>query len=319
MSSEICGLHIEADVPLPQLRPSEVEPEVVLSTCRPRIIPNELPAGRVVVDWRNDDGSIYWALSDVESGWSFRIPGFFDLAIDRKVERCLITPNDEGSARFTSVLVSGTFAALLLALRGRHPIHASAVEVGGRCLAFAGDSGTGKSTMTALFCNAGAALVADDVLVVQPGVSKTVTAFPGSVEVRLRLKAAALASKHPSRHTVDERIAMQPPSASGPLPLVAIIEPWPQRNLHSVASHVFNPATSVQFVAENHRIGGWLQPSDLRNRFDEAAALANAVPVLSLEVPWGPPFEPDLVSRICKALRESVGVDLGDIGDQAQR
>ncbi len=58
----------------------------------------------------------------------------------------------------------GPAFALLGRMRGAACIHASAVTIGGSTIAFAGASGTGKSTLAAALMPRGATLVAEDVL-----------------------------------------------------------------------------------------------------------------------------------------------------------
>lgn len=48
------------------------------------------------------------------------------------------------------------------------PLHASAVETGGRAIAFTGPSGSGKSTLAAALCRRGFRLFSDDTLVLVP-------------------------------------------------------------------------------------------------------------------------------------------------------
>lgn len=57
----------------------------------------------------------------------------------------------------------GPVLALLCYLRGLLPLHASAVRIGGRAVAFAGRSGAGKSTLAAALYDRGYALVTDDI------------------------------------------------------------------------------------------------------------------------------------------------------------
>lgn len=77
-------------------------------------------------------------------------------------------------------LLSQVLSFSLLA-RGREPLHASAVAVHGRVVAFVGDCGVGKSSLAAAFLRAGHPLVTDDLLVlseedgrclVQPGIPR---------------------------------------------------------------------------------------------------------------------------------------------------
>src|SRR5205814_1400196 len=69
------------------------------------------------------------------------------------------------------------------------PLHATAVVVDGRGIAFVGHSGFGKSTLAAAFLNAGHRLLTDDLLVVEES-GNAVIAFPGAPRIKLFPKAA---------------------------------------------------------------------------------------------------------------------------------
>jgi hypothetical protein len=86
---------------------------------------------------------------------------------------------------FRGYLLAQVLSFSLLA-RGREPLHASAVTAGGGAIAFLGDCGAGKSSLTAAFLRAGHRLVTDDLLVlgrrqggyaVEPGVGR-IKLFP---------------------------------------------------------------------------------------------------------------------------------------------
>lgn len=62
-----------------------------------------------------------------------------------------------------------TVAALVSAWTGLLPLHATALELAGRAVLFAGPAGAGKSTLAAELLNHGARLIGDDLSVVAPG------------------------------------------------------------------------------------------------------------------------------------------------------
>ena len=68
---------------------------------------------------------------------------------------------------------------LAATLQGLELLHASAVEVGGRTLAFVAASGTGKTSVAAHLVAGGGALLTDDVLALEPSVDG-IAGYPGS-------------------------------------------------------------------------------------------------------------------------------------------
>jgi len=78
----------------------------------------------------------------------------------------------------------GPVLSFVLLRRGFEPIHATAVVIGGRAVAFLGNSGLGKSSLGASFLQAGYRLVTDDLLVLReepPGF----LALPGPSRIKL--------------------------------------------------------------------------------------------------------------------------------------
>ncbi len=59
--------------------------------------------------------------------------------------------------------------ALLLQQRGEVALHASVVEVGGRCVALAGNSGAGKSTLAAWLWSRGHRVLSDEICLLEAG------------------------------------------------------------------------------------------------------------------------------------------------------
>jgi hypothetical protein len=74
----------------------------------------------------------------------------------------------------------GTAMSVLLQQRGFLVLHASAVVIAGKAVAFMGYSGAGKSTTASAFVNQGYALLTDDVLAIQlsQGYPEVVPSYP---------------------------------------------------------------------------------------------------------------------------------------------
>lgn len=82
-------------------------------------------------------------------------------------------------------LVLGAGSSIIGFRRGLVPLHASSVRVGDGCMALAGQTGFGKSTLAASLTDLGYTLHADDLCLLQPGDSDTVMVGGGIQEFRL--------------------------------------------------------------------------------------------------------------------------------------
>ena len=96
-------------------------------------------------------------------------------------------PDANALAFQTYLLVDALLFAMIR--MGREPLHATAVHTPEGVIAFAGESGVGKSTLGALFVRAGYQLVTDDMLVLAPEQAGFV-AHPGPPRLKLHRETA---------------------------------------------------------------------------------------------------------------------------------
>ena len=94
------------------------------------------------------------------------------------------SPNNVADAVMSRVITVAIYQ------RGLLPLHASAVDHGGRLLAICGPSGAGKSTLAAAFAARGAQVVADDTLVLKANGDPR-DAWPGARGLKLTKEALA--------------------------------------------------------------------------------------------------------------------------------
>jgi hypothetical protein len=187
----------------------------------------------------------------------------------------------------------------LLHQRGLLPLHANAVEIGGKAVAFSGRSGAGKSTLAAWFADRGHAILCDDVCAIAaPARGGPPVVFPGVP--RLRLWEDAL--RHSGRsadafeRSFDGHDKYDVPAgaaaAPGPLPLGACYllgeagekeEEGPPGTIHALTG-----VAAVDALMANSYRGGYVKTMGLTaGHLKLALRIAAAVPVNRAERRWG--------------------------------
>jgi hypothetical protein len=138
------GLGIESDLPLPELIPSSVTPEVHIrigALGTEEILPH-------------DDPECY--LGETE----------FGRLLVTKRGHIVFEPVPDTDVGLIRAIVLGPALALFLRLRGYFALHASGIVVEKGVVAFAGNTGWGKSTLAKAFHTQGFPLVTDDILAI---------------------------------------------------------------------------------------------------------------------------------------------------------
>lgn len=229
-------------------------------------------ASRVLMTALQDDQSLRLLFHDA-----------MEAELDCDGSRAVVRVTDD-SSDLADVLVAGPVLATALALRGRPPLHASAVATPAGVVAFAGPSGAGKTTLAAMACAAGARLVSDDTLAVNATID-AVTVSPGSTQLRLRpgVRALAEALEGLKSTTVDDRIGIDlvagdsPRGESLPLRAVVIANGFAGQSLRRMSGA--EAATALLAAA---RVASLEIPSVQRAFLELVAALVRSVPVYEL-------------------------------------
>jgi hypothetical protein len=176
------GLKVRSALPLPELAPVSWEgaPDVVIRADR-----IDHPA--------SDEG-----LTAVDDGMLLEIAEAGRYLV-RDGSEIVVDPLPGIDPRNVRLFLLGSAFGILLHQRGLLPLHANAVEIQGRAIAFMGASGSGKSTLAAWFYDHGHAILADDVCVVDFDSSGNAQAHAGIPRLRLWLDAL-----HRSGRTSDQ-------------------------------------------------------------------------------------------------------------------
>lgn len=184
------ALTIASEIPLPELPAGDGIADVVI---RIDALSEPRPA--------SDAWSIAAAPGEAH-GWApgaggFRVRGGTEIVLDP-------TPNADDRA--VRMAIVGPLLGVILAQRGHFVLHASAVSIDSRAVAFTGPSGRGKSTLVAALARAGYPLITDDMTVIdfsgetpiiKPGFPR-VKLWPDSAEA-LEHDIDALPLIHPDR------------------------------------------------------------------------------------------------------------------------
>lgn len=296
----------EVELPLPPGSAASGDPDLVLRCGDVRPVLAHHPPGSRLAELNGRDGRLVYSLGRDRDRTVLRYPGLCDFVGDRDLTDVTTHLHPEVDPGLLPVLAAGTLLAVHLLLRHHLVLHASAVQLDSRVVAFVGASGMGKSTLAAALCGHGCGLVADDVLRVDPTDTVVMRVHPGSTESRLRMNARGLADTAPShavRPTADGRLALRPHArADGPLPLAACVVPRPSRAATEVSVHRLPPAKALLRMIQFPRVAGWSEPGAMDRGFQALADLVEHVPVFEATVPWGPPFRPEVLSGLLDAV-----------------
>ncbi|MBA4763233.1 MAG: serine kinase [Sphingomonas sp.] len=150
------GWRVQSALPLPELRPWRGDdrlPDLTIAVGAVPPVDPTLPAQTPGVQVQSQ-------------GLRVAIPQVADylIAAGRHVTIAPLMPRD---APLIRVFLLGTVLALICFQRGLVPLHASAVDIGGRALLISGASGAGKSTLAAAFSAQGYRLLGDDLCALQ--------------------------------------------------------------------------------------------------------------------------------------------------------
>jgi hypothetical protein len=308
-----CGLHIRSSVDLHLPTSNDDHHDVDVQWCTDTVDTSAPPPGDLVAELDVPDGGWWYKATETVDGYVLRFHDCGEFRVSPSLDRVEVRATPGPNAPILPVLMAGTVSSFLLTLRGATILHASAVAVDGGALAFVGPSGRGKTTLAALLSRAGAALVTDDVLAVDPG--PPTTCIGGASELRLREAAASLSIGGSTRMTEDDRIALSVACAPvAPVPLRAVVIPAPSRGIEDVEIRRLRSSTALIPFLAFPRVYGWRRDDVLSRDFAVFGALANEVPVYTAKVPWGPPFDPAVVDALMSLGRPTPAEEVSALG-----
>jgi hypothetical protein len=165
---QVFGLRVRSDIPLPELFPATGDGVADVTISRGSVGAPTAEAGIQV------DGNAL----------ILTVPAVAQYRIEQG-SRILVDGEADVPERNLRLYLLGSAFGALLHQRGMLPLHANAVEIDGKAIAFMGESGSGKSTLAAWFHDRGFPVIADDVCVVRFDKDGRAFACPGLPRLRL--------------------------------------------------------------------------------------------------------------------------------------
>jgi hypothetical protein len=235
-----------------------------------------------------------------EGGYLVRANGFGAYLISRDGRRILLAPGPVESWRWQRLLTAQALPAAALA-QGLELFHASAVQLDGRVVAFAGASGAGKTTVAARLLLAGATFVADDVLALELE-RDVVIAHPGPALMNLRRSSPPVVADHERAQLGVElgldqggaRVLVRRKAQARPLHALYLLARR-EGGTGSVRLRRLSPPSPARLLAAG--FGSAIRtPDRLVRRLDLCAHLAGHIPVFEVEAPAEAP--PDALAEM---------------------
>ena len=273
------GLRVRSEIELPELTPSEElgQPDVVVRL-------GQIASGPGPGGLSDQDGALLLTVNDVGR---YRISGGTEILVEPKIGV---------DSRNVRVFLLGSAFGALLHQRALLPLHANAVGIEGKAVAFMGPSGAGKSTLAAWFHDRGDLVLADDVCVVRFDEAGQPLAMPGIPRLRLWIDAIERAGRDPSgleRSYIDEAqvldkfnlpIDRAPSDEPVALAAVYLLDRGPDFSIDELIG-----IDAVEAVFSNTYRGGWVsQIGSHRDHWESALRLVETVPVFRVSRRWDP-------------------------------
>lgn len=290
------GAGLDSTIDFPELRESDAVPAKWQFTAE-RSLPEmrdavELGAERIY-------GTCHARLFRHADGHRITVDdtGVFDIAPDGR--RISWEERAESWPDFVRAHLMGRVLATTMFNDGWLPLHGSAVAVRDGVIAFLAPKGYGKSTLALALTQAGARLVTDDTLPIEPASSTTTSprAWPGVHSLRVRTDAVqAVGLAEPELETREGKRLLtgidpaRRADAPGTLVAIYLLDPVVATAMtESVASlparTPLPPMLAAVGVVAHVKIGGMLGPSAAAAMLERSAAIATQVPVYRLHLP----------------------------------
>jgi len=255
--------------------------------------------------------SVY--LDKTNQGFILRCADVAYFSISADGSRIGVWPAPSASEETLRHLLLDQVLPRLFAHRGRVVLHAGAVRVDGRAIAFLGDTGSGKSTLAASFHGVGFPLLSDDGLVLSHAEGLT-SALPTYPSLRLWPDSVSrLYKKRPplepmAHYSSKQRVAVGKAndSVSNLMPLAAIylLAPTAETGSQKISISRLSPRDACVAMIGNSFQLDVTDISRAAGLLTTAAQVARTVPAFRL----GYPRDFDLLPSVRAAILRTISV-----------
>jgi hypothetical protein len=277
-SYRLFGLQVASEIPLLQPECPHGPPDVVIRRARLGYDRPEASEDGPLVSAGAGSACYFWP----EIGW----------VEVRRGEEVLVEPAPEASTELLSHILQGVAMATVLDQRGTFTLHASAVAIDGRAVAFLGWKGHGKSTLCATLYGRGHGFITDDVLALEER-SGGLHVLPGTAQIKLypdALEAALGEAAEPLPQIWSlspKRFRAVADGVHEPLPLAAIyVLASGGPGLDRVAIEPVAPhAGCIELIRHSYALRFLGQEGATAEHLVRCAALARRIPMRRLVRP----------------------------------
>lgn len=258
--------------------------------------------GRVLLEGQNPDRILMWAKPG-DACLQYRGAATFHV-IDGS--RIVLDEHAGTDPRAVRLFLLGPVMALLLHQRKMLVLHASAVVVNGKVIAFAGDKGEGKSTLAGAMTVAGYPLFCDDVLAIDLRDSDRIVAYPAFPQLKLMPDSAKqiglTANDLPRIHPDYEKRAARMNGERAPTPLpvkrVYIIQTADEETIEPLS-----PQNRLVELVRHSYLAPLLETTgESADHFRQVVLLANRIEIAALKR-----------TRVLNQLRQTVQRVIADL------
>ena len=184
MRYRVYGLTLSSDAPVHELVPlaeaeSEAQSDVRVCFCSGR--KRSFTPSHWFMSWTLPAGKLWLQCAKDGCGYLLRFPEIADFFVDPEGREISCAPEPETPMETLRHLLLDQVLPLVLNLKGREALHATAILTPLGVCAFTGPTGAGKSTLAASFLRAGYPVLSDDCLVLEEddGHILAIPAYPG--------------------------------------------------------------------------------------------------------------------------------------------